>query len=602
MNKNTLPLLQRKLLTNLMLAICGVSILSLILGIYIQNISIGIGMLIFSIPLFAYPVLKRNIKPLTRAFHSMIEEQERLEDELREYTAKVSAMVEEKTKVLREKESRFHDFIENASDSILIFEMSGKLIYINPKGIEILCFDSAQDALASATVKNLMVFDTRTEKFFTELQLKNSVAQKELSFITKKKEHLTVEVSATLHLDAQSQTQHIHIILRDISEKKKRDEQQFRALKMEYISSIAGGLAHDFNNMLGGILGYASFSKAKLSQNDPLYHNLDAIEQSAIRAAEFTQKLMGFSRGASHGFQQINLNALVGDSLMMLEKSFDKTIAIQRRFASTELFIEGDLAQLEQMMLMLCFNARDAMPNGGVLQISTAHISVSEADAHKHYNSIEGDYAVITISDSGTGMHPDVQQRIFEPFFTTKDSGKGAGLGLATVYRTVHNHKGFITFQSELNKGTTFSIHIPIVSKRIVAEEKIAESSSYSGESTILIVDDEQIMRQILREGLEAEGYRTLEACNGIEAVQIFIKEKENIDLIILDMIMPKQNGLETFKQMKALQLNVPVILSSGYGENKQVQEMINEGVRDVLQKPYRVDTLTKKVKEILDE
>ena len=199
-------------------------------------------------------------------------------------------------------------------------------------------------------------------------------------------------------------------------------------------------------------------------------------------------------------------------------------------------------------------------------------------------------------------MHPDVQQRIFEPFFTTKDSGKGAGLGLATVYRTVHNHKGFITFQSELNKGTTFSIHIPIVSKRIVAEEKIAESSSYSGESTILIVDDEQIMRQILREGLEAEGYRTLEACNGIEAVQIFIKEKENIDLIILDMIMPKQNGLETFKQMKALQLNVPVILSSGYGENKQVQEMINEGVRDVLQKPYRVDTLTKKVKEILDE
>ena len=230
-------------------------------------------------------------------------------------------------------------------------------------------------------------------------------------------------------------------------------------------------------------------------------------------------------------------------------KSFDKTIAIQRRFASTELFIEGDLAQLEQMMLMLCFNARDAMPNGGVLQISTAHISVSEADAHKHYNSIEGDYAVITISDSGTGMHPDVQQRIFEPFFTTKDSGKGAGLGLATVYRTVHNHKGFITFQSELNKGTTFSIHIPIVSKRIVAEEKIAESSSYSGESTILIVDDEQIMRQILREGLEAEGYRTLEACNGIEAVQIFIKEKENIDLIILDMIMPKQNGLETLNK-----------------------------------------------------
>ncbi|MBI5027097.1 MAG: response regulator [Nitrospirae bacterium] len=383
-------------------------------------------------------------------------------------------------------------------------------------------------------------------------------------------------------------------------EEKRMREQLFQAQKMEAIGSLAGGIAHDFNNMLQGILGYASLLKMKLSEDDPIYRPLDVIEHSAERAAELTKQLLGFARKGKYIVEPLNLNDVVDDVLKLITRTFDRTIEIKTTIDSGLWAIEGDRSQIENVILNLCLNARDAMPAGGILHIKTSNIEIMEETKPFAWMK-EGKYAVIKVNDTGRGMDEEVKKQIFEPFFTTKEKGKGTGMGLAMVYGVVKSHDGFITVDSELGKGSTFTIYLPAVEKEVKVQAGGAEVRRLPcGEGTILVVDDEKAVRNLARETLNELGYYVLEASDGKEAIEIYEDKKSKIDLVILDLIMPEMGGKETFEKLKKIAPDVKVLVSSGYGIDSNARNMLDDGAKGFIQKPYNINELAEMIKKIV--
>ncbi|MBI5199594.1 MAG: response regulator, partial [Nitrospirae bacterium] len=323
-------------------------------------------------------------------------------------------------------------------------------------------------------------------------------------------------------------------------------EELFQTQKMDAIGVLAGGIAHDFNNILQGILGYASLLKMKISENDPIYKPLEVIEHSAESAADLTKQLLGFARKGKYFIEPINLNNVVENVRKIITRTFDRAIEIKANINSDLWTIEGDKSQIEHVVLKLCINARDAMPAGGVIRIDTLNSENKVGDA-LHSTVIPGRYAVLKISDTGKGMDQEIKNRIFEPFFTTKGIGKGTGMGLAMVYGIVKNHNGFITVDSEIGKGSTFTVYFPAVEKEIKRDEPELKEIP-RGRGTILVVDDEEFIRALSKEALGGLGYNVLEASNGEEAIEIYKNQRDNIELVVLDLIMPKMGGKETFE------------------------------------------------------
>lgn len=372
---------------------------------------------------------------------------------------------------------------------------------------------------------------------------------------------------------------------------------------MESIGNLAGGIAHDFNNLLSGILGYASFAKKKISDKDPLYHSLNSIERSAAQAAELTKQLLGFARRGKYQVKPINCNALIQDLSHFLSRTIDKKISLKVKLDPQLHLIEGDETQLQQSLINICLNARDAMPSGGTLKISTRNQTLSKNINEKQRGWKEGEYIKITLSDTGVGMTPEVRSQIFEPFFTTKEPGRGTGLGLSMVYGIIQNHGGYIELNSEPEQGTTFEILLPAVAELRMKEPTSSDPAPvlHKGSETILLVDDEELIRQLGVDILEDSGYKMLSASGGTEAIQIFRKNRKKIALVILDMIMPGLGGKETYLKLKAIDPKIKVLLSSGYSTNEGVGEILREGVGGFIQKPYRDEELIAKVREMLD-
>jgi signal transduction histidine kinase/ActR/RegA family two-component response regulator len=387
----------------------------------------------------------------------------------------------------------------------------------------------------------------------------------------------------------------------DVTDKQKLEEQLFQSQKMESIGLLAGGIAHDFNNILGGILGYASYLKTGINKDEKIYAHLETIERSALRAAELTSKLLAFARGGKYNVRPIDVNSVVDETLRLLRGSFDKSIMIEEALTKPLPSVEADAGQLQQVLMNLCVNARDAMPGGGRLVVRTTVLDEPDDFLRAQPTIRPQKYVCATVADSGVGIDRVIISRIFEPFFTTKEKGKGTGLGLATVYGIVKNHSGFIDVQSEIGTGTTFTVYLPAVAEKAVSIDQ-GPRTARGGRETILIVDDEDMIRMLAKDLLGSKGYTVLEACNGPDALRMYAADGARIDLVILDMAMPGMDGREVFDRLKDQNPNVRTILSTGYAEDDRAREMMSQGVRAFVQKPYRAEEFAAAVRRVLDE
>lgn len=388
--------------------------------------------------------------------------------------------------------------------------------------------------------------------------------------------------------------------VRDISERKLLEERFIQAQKMESIGLLAGGIAHDFNNILGGILGYASWLKTNIKPDHPFFRPVDTIEKSASRAAELTAQLLAFARGGKYDIRPSNLNSVIGESLKLLAGTLDKSIVIETHLNDSLPTVEIDVGQIQQVLVNLCVNARDAMPGGGRLTIQSSLAKLSAEDVRSQVDAKPGWFAVMAVSDTGVGMDGSTKQRIFEPFFTTKEKGKGTGLGLSMVYGVVKNHGGFVNVYSESGEGSTFKVYLPLSGKPEIMES-VVETEMARGHEVVLVIDDEEAIRQVASDILGSYGYRVRLAVDGEEGVAVYRSQAKQIDLVILDMVMPRQGGRDTFIKLQKINPQVRVLFSTGYSQNEKVNEILALGVRGFIQKPYQIRDLLAKVREILD-
>jgi signal transduction histidine kinase/DNA-binding response OmpR family regulator len=381
-------------------------------------------------------------------------------------------------------------------------------------------------------------------------------------------------------------------------EKVKLYQQLNHAHKMEAIGTLAGGIAHDFNNLLMGILGYTSLMLMKIDKTHPFFEKLKIIEQQVESGAELTRQLLGFARGGKYEVKPINVNELIIKALDIFGRT-KKEITVHKNLQADLDTIEADRGQIEQVLFNLYVNAWQAMPSGGSLYIETKNVMLDEKQ-FSTYKVEPGPYVKISVADTGIGIDAETQKRIFEPFFTTKGIGKGTGLGLASAYGIIKNHGGTINVYSEKGHGTTITVYLPSSAAKAV-EAKPDEGDLLTGDETILIVDDERANTESVKELLEILGYTVMVGNSGEEAIGLFRENPGTIQLVILDMIMPEMNGRETLVKLMELDKNVRVLLSSGYSIDGEAKTILDLGCSGFIQKPFRIEELSQKIREVLD-
>jgi two-component system cell cycle sensor histidine kinase/response regulator CckA len=392
----------------------------------------------------------------------------------------------------------------------------------------------------------------------------------------------------------------VTVVSKDITDLKHLETQLQHAQRMKAIGTLAGGIAHDFNNVLMAIQGHTSLISIDIDPEHPHYEHLKGIEHTVQRGAGLARQLLGFARGGKYEAKPTDLNQLIEASCEMFGRT-QKEIEIHTKYQKEIWPVEVDRAQIEQVLLNLYVNAWQAMPHGGKLYVETNHVEVDENRAEL-FEIKPGKYVKISVTDTGTGMDKAIQQRIFDPFFTTKEMGRGTGLGLASAYGIVKNHGGIINVYSEKGKGSTFVIYLPASEKGVAVAVSQPIEEILKGTGTVLLVDDENMVLVVGKEMLERIGYKVLLATGGREAVEIHRRHKDELDLVILDMIMPDMGGGETYDRMKEDNPKVKVLLSSGYSINGQATEILQRGCDGFIQKPFHLKELSGKIREILDK
>jgi hypothetical protein len=389
---------------------------------------------------------------------------------------------------------------------------------------------------------------------------------------------------------------------RDITEKKRLAEHLVQAQKMEAVGRLAGGIAHDFNNLLGAILGYASYLKRHVEPDDRRFKSVETIEAAAERAADLVQRLLSFARRGPADATPFSPNAMLEEMIRLVARSIPENVRIEKSLALGLPAVEGDETQLQQAILNICLNARDAMPGGGVLSVETARAGPEDLPAALAAASGPGavrkggEYVLVRVRDTGVGMTADVRARIFEPFFTTKARGKGTGLGLASAYAIVKSHGGEIEVTSEPGKGTEFRVFLP-ASEREPAPERRDPALEGGVRGTVLVVDDEPSIRALTHDLLTDLGCDVVLAGSGPEALERYAELRGRIDLVVLDIVMPGMNGLETFRRLRRIDSEARVLVASGYSPEGMAADALREGALGFIHKPFRAAELASSVK-----
>jgi PAS domain S-box-containing protein len=498
---------------------------------------------------------------------------------------------------LRTSEEKYRLLIQNSNDAIFIAQ-DGVIKFPNLKTEKLLEYSA--DELAKIPFVNhihpddrAMVVENHTKR------LKGQSLPSTYAFRARNKsgEDVWVEINAVRILwEGGPATLNF---VRDISEKKRLEAQYLQAQKMEAVGTLAGGVAHDFNNLLMGIQGHASLMLLDLDPGHPHYKMLKTIEEQVKSGADLTWQLLSFARGGKFEVKPTDLNAIMKKTSTMFGRT-RKEISIQSKLQQDLWPVEIDRGQIEQVLLNLYVNAWQAMPGGGSLFLETKNV-VLDDQYRKPFYIKPGNYVRISVTDTGVGMDEKTQKRVFEPFFTTKEMGRGTGLGLATAYGIIKGHGGIINVYSEKGHGATFTIYLPASEKKIEREKKSPEGL-VKGDETVLLVDDEEVILNVNRMVLEKLGYKVLVARSGQEAIEIFRGQKEGIDLVLLDMIMPGMEGGKVLDILKRIHAEVKIILLSGYGMNDEVTRMMERGCRAFIQKPFDIGDFSRKIRDVLKE
>jgi nitrogen-specific signal transduction histidine kinase/CheY-like chemotaxis protein len=392
------------------------------------------------------------------------------------------------------------------------------------------------------------------------------------------------------------------VYLRDVTERRSLEEQLLHAQKMEAVGQLAGGVAHDFNNILTAIIGYGSLLHMKMREDEPLRVYAEHILASAHKATHLTQSLLAFSRKQILNPEPANVNEILLNVRRLLSRTIGEDIELVTSVGEGELTILADVVQIEQVLMNLAINARDAMPDGGILTIGIEPVYMEAAYVRRNNFGRPGHFVRISVIDTGIGMDETTKERIFEPFFTTKEVGKGTGLGLSMVYGIVNQHNGFIKVLSELHKGTTFEIFLPLIRAQATRERKKEEIPFLTGSGVILMAEDDTTVRQLTKQLLEDAGYTVIEAFDGEDVIAKFNDNREKVDLLLLDAVMPKKNGKEAYEMISHIHPGIKTLFMSGYSEDIIHKRGILQNGLNFIAKPVAPNALLKKIKELLEQ
>ncbi|HSR10309.1 MAG TPA: response regulator [Thermodesulfobacteriota bacterium] len=498
-------------------------------------------------------------------------------------------------KALRESEQRYRTLVENATEAIFIIQ-DDRIKFHNSQTLAMLGYPESD--LASMPAGALLKpyaedGETPPEPFPGRTQ--DAPASNTCRLLNKAGEEIWGHFnSVPISWDGRPATLNF---LRDITREKKLENQFQTAQKMEAIGTLAGGIAHDFNNLLMGIKGYVSLMLFDLDASHPHYENLKKIEDQVKSGADLAGQLLGFARRGKYEVKASDLNKIIGHTAGIFERT-KKEIEVDYNLQEGLWASEVDRGQIEQALMNLYVNAWQAMPEGGKLYLETRNVTLGP-DYIKPFAIKLGEYVRISVRDTGVGMDRKTQQRIFEPFFTTKKMGRGTGLGLASVYGIVKGHGGFINVYSEIGHGTVFNIYLPASGQKIPVEKKAA-GEILTGSESILLVDDEETITEVMGKALTLTGYKVFLARGGEEALRIYAKDRDRIDVVVLDMIMPGMNGGKVFDRLREMDPGVKVILSSGYSIDGDAAQIMARGCNGFIQKPFGIKELSLKIREIL--
>ncbi len=385
-------------------------------------------------------------------------------------------------------------------------------------------------------------------------------------------------------------------------EKQQLEEQLRHAQKIEAVGTLAGGIAHDFNNILSIIIGYGQLLQKKINKKDEAKQYLEQMLSSAGKAVALTQGLLAFSRKQTINPRPVNLNDIISDAKKILERLLSENIEFKVELADKDLIVMSDAGQIEQVLMNLVTNARDAMPDGGFLTITTKSVELQKQFFMSSDDGKPGWYAMLSVKDTGIGMDKRIKERIFDPFFTTKEVGKGTGLGLSMVYGIIRQHHGYIDVSSKPHKGTTFKIYLPLSEIGLKEKESLILAVLKGGTETVLIAEDDEDVRRLAADILEQYGYKVIETVDGKDAVEKFIRNKDKVKFLLLDVIMPRKNGREVYEEIRKIRPDIKALFISGYAANLIRKNEDAEGEINFLPKPISPDELIRKVREILDK
>ena len=492
--------------------------------------------------------------------------------------------------------------VEQAAESVEITDSEGTIVYVNP-AFERTTGYSRQEAIGNKP--SILSRTKHDAAFYQEIWEVISAGRTwNGNLLNKRKDGSLFEEEVTISpvRDESGTIVNYVAVKRDVTNEVLLQKQLLEAQKMEAVGTLAGGIAHDFNNLLQVIIGFAEVAFFDIQEGDPGYAELGEIKNAALNAAELTQGLLTFSRRLESKLRPVDVNLELERLTKMLRRTLPKMIKIEMNLSKHIDTVNADPAQLQQVIMNLAVNARDAMPNGGTLSIQTKNIYFDEEYCESHLDTSPGHHVLLSISDSGTGMSEQTRKHIFDPFFTTKATGKGTGLGLSVAFGIVKSHGGRILCYSEQGQGTSFKIYLPAMKEVQELDDFPRFSASTGGSETILLVDDEDAVRQLACQVLGKFGYTLLTASNGKEGVQVFSRERHRIDLVILDLIMPEMDGRECLSEILRLAPETKVIIASGYAANGQIALSLEEGAKTSISKPYDVRGLLEAVRKTLDE
>ena len=503
----------------------------------------------------------------------------------------------------KENALRLQLLLDNLPACIAFVDNQRKYVLVNLEYQKV--FKIQRDELIGASVRDVVGEDnySRISMYITEA-LAGKQVHFETSFKTLTGETQWLDSTYIPTLNGLGEVDGFYELTRNLTEKKQAEEEKkkleeslHKAQKFEAIGTLAGGIAHDFNNLLMGIQGRASLLSMNLDPANPLTEHVIAIEEYVRSAVDMTRQLLGLARGGKYEVKPIDLNQLLLDSAAMFGRT-KKEITIHQEITAEALVVEADKHQIEQVVLNLFVNSWQAMPHGGALYLKTKSISLDVSDCQV-YGLAPGDYACVSVTDTGIGMTLETQQRVFDPFFTTKEKQRGTGLGLASAYGIVKNHSGAITIYSEIGQGSTFNVYLPL-SKKQAQHETPVDQKWVTGTETILLVDDEQMILDVGKAMLEALGYRVFTVDSGEHAIEKISEAGNDISLVFLDMIMPGMGGGETFDRIREIKPEMPLILSSGYSINGQAEQIMRRGCDGFIQKPFNITEISKIIRKVL--